>query len=193
MMPFFGGHEMRSAENRTGRRLWGPGLRVAGAAVLVALAAGCGYRFAGGGETIDPAVRTVFVETFANKTAEAHAENIFRAAFADRFVREGRFKLAGSRGEADALCRGTIRSLQTSPLAYKASGLAAEERITATLEIHFEQRDGGRVIWSDGAFTETADYPVAAAGAREAERKKALVKLAGDAAARAYRLMIAGF
>jgi len=184
---------MGSARNRIGRRSWGPGLRIAGTAVLVLLLAGCGYRFAGGGESIDPAIRTVFVETFANKTSEAHAENIFRAAFVSRFVREGRFKLVGSRGEADALCRGTVRSLQTSPLAYKASDLAAEERITATLEIYFEQRESGRVIWSDGAFTVTADYPVMTVGAREADRKNALVKLAGDAAERAYQLMIAGF
>ena len=184
---------MRTGENRTGRGLGRAGLRIAGSAVLVLLLAGCGYRFAGGGEAIDPAIRTVFVETFANKTSEAHAESIFRAAFIDRFVREGRFKLAGSRGEADALCRGTIRSLQTSPLAYKASDLAAEERITATLEIYFEQRESGRIIWSDGAFTERADYPFASVGAREAGRKNALARLAGDAAERAYRLMIAGF
>lgn len=184
---------MGSANNRIKRRSMGSGLRIAGTAVLFLLLAGCGYRFADGGEAIDPAIRTVFVETFANKTGEAHAESIFRTAFIDRFVRESRFKLAGSRSEADALCRGTIRSLLTSSLAYKTSGLAAEERITATLEIYFEQRESGRVIWSDGAFTETVDYPVATVGAREVERKKALVKLAGDTAQRAYRLMIAGF
>ncbi|MBU2054737.1 MAG: hypothetical protein KKC25_07135 [Proteobacteria bacterium] len=184
---------MGSVGNRIGRRSWGPDLRIAGTAVLVLLLAGCGYRLAGGGEAIDPGLRTVFVETFANRTGEAHAEEIFRTAFIDRFVREGRFKLAGNRGEADTLCRGTILSLQTSSLAYKASNLAAEERITATLEIYFEQRESGRVIWSDGAFTETADYPVATVGAREAERKNALVKLAGGTAERAYRLMISGF
>ena len=154
---------------------------------------GCGYRFAAGEESVDPAVRTIFVDVFTNKTSEAHAENIFRTAFINRFVQSGRFKLSSSRGEADAICRGTIRSLQVSPLAYKASNLAAEERLTITLEISLEERESGRVIWSDGSFTGTGDYTVTSVGVTEASRKNALVKLASDTAERAYRLMIAGF
>jgi len=154
---------------------------------------GCGYRFAAGEYSVDPDIRTIFVDVFANKTSEAYAGNIFRTAFINRFVQSGRFKLSSSRGEADAVCRGTIRSLQTSPLAYKASNLAAEERLTITLEISLEERESGRVIWSDGSFTGTGDYTVTSVGVTEASRKNALVKLAGDTAERAYRLMIAGF
>jgi hypothetical protein len=161
--------------------------------LAVLMPIGCGYRFAAGEETAGPAIRTIFVEVFANKTSEAHAENIFRTAFINRFVQSGRFKLGSSRGEADAVCRGTIRSLKASPLAYKASNLAAEERLTITLEISLEERESGRVIWSDGSFTGTGDYTVTSVGVTEASRKKALVKLAGDTAERAYRLMIAGF
>lgn len=167
---------------------------VAGYFLLAALMlVGCGYRFAAGEESVDPAIRTIFVDVFTNKTSEAHVENIFRTAFINRFVQSGRFKLGGSSGEADAVCRGTILSLQASPLAYKASNLAAEERLTITLEISFEERESGRVIWSDGSFTGTGDYTVTSVGVTEASRKKALVKLAGDTAERAYRLMIAGF
>ena len=116
----------------------GPGLL--GALLLVCLLAGCGYQFEGGGESIHPAVRTVFVDVFANRTSEAYAENIFRAAFISRFVQDGRFKLAGSRGEADAIFRGTVKNLITYPLSYKAGNLSAEDRLTVTLEISFEER-----------------------------------------------------
>jgi hypothetical protein len=167
---------------------------VAGYFLLAALMlVGCGYRFSAGEGSVAPAIRTIFVDVFTNKTSEAHVENIFRAAFINRFVQSGRFKLGSSRGEADAVCRGTIRSLQATPLAYKASNLAAEERLTITLEISFEERESGRVIWSDGSFTVTGDYTVTSVGVTEADRKNALVKLAGDTAERAYQLMIAGF
>jgi hypothetical protein len=167
------------------------------AGVLIGLAAlllaGCGYHFAGGEESVAPGLRTVFVDVFTNKTGEAYADIIFRSAFISRFVQEGRFKIARSRGEADVICRGTVRSLQASPLSYKATNLSAEDRITVILEISFEERENGRTIWADAAFTGTGDYSVTTVGVTEASRKNALSKLADDTAERAYRLMMSGF
>jgi len=147
----------------------------------------------GGEESVAPGLRTVFVDVFTNRTGEAYAENIFRSAFISRFVQEGRFKPARSRGEADAIFRGTILSLQASPLSYKATNLSAEDRITVMLEISFEERESGRAIWTDGAFSGIGDYPVTTVGVTEASRKNALTKLANDTAERAYRLMMSGF
>lgn len=166
-------------------------------AVLLLLAsllvAGCGYRFAGQEEPVAPSLRTVFVDTFTNRTGEAYAENIFRSAFIARFAQEGRFNLARNRGEADLVCRGSVRSLQAAPLAYRATNLSAEDRITVTLEISFEERESGRVIWAESSFVGMGDYPVTTAGVTESSRRNALVKLANDSADRAYQLMISRF
>lgn len=180
-------------KNRSRHRslLAGPGY--AGAFLIILLLAGCGYRFTGGGESINPAIRTVFVDVFTNRTSEAYADGIFRTAFISRFVQDGRFKLAGSHGEADAICRGTIKMLQVSPLSYKAGNLSAEDRLTIILDISFEERESGRRIWSDGSFTGVGDYPVTTVGMTETSRKNALIKLANDTAERAYRLMMSGF
>jgi hypothetical protein len=161
--------------------------------LTVLLLTGCGYHFVGGEESVAPGLRTVFVDVFTNKTSEAYADAIFRSAFISRFVQEGRFKPVRSRGEADVICRGTVRSFQASPLSYKATNLSAEDRITVTLEISFEERESGRTIWADGAFAGTGDYPVTTVGVTEASRKNALSKLADDTAERAYRLMMSGF
>ena len=177
--------------HRSGSFPVGPGLL--GALLLVCLLAGCGYRFEGGGEAVYPAIRTVFVDVFANRTSEAYAENIFRTAFINRFVQEGRFKLARSRGEADAVFRGTVKNLVTYPLAYKAGNFSAEDRLAVTLELSFEERQSGRIVWSEGGFSGTGEYPVTTVGATETSRKNALIKLADDTAERAYRLIISGF
>jgi len=162
--------------------------------VLTALLlTGCGYHYAGGEESVARGLRTVFVDIFTNRTGEAYAENIFRSAFIGRFVQEGRFKLARSRGDADMICRGTVRSLQTSPLSYKATNLSAEDRITVTIDISFEERESGRTIWADTAFVSTGDYPVTTVGVTETRRKNALTALANDTAERAYRLMMSAF
>ena len=160
---------------------------------MVLLLAGCGYRFAGGEDNIDPTIQTIFVETFGNQTSEAQVANFFQSAFASQFVQRGRFRLAANRGEADAICRGTVLNLQTSPLSYRASNLAAEERMTVTLAVTLEDNKSGQVLWTNAGFVGTGDYPVTAAGATEANRRNALVKLAADTAERAYRLMMSGF
>ncbi len=184
---------MTARKNQRGYRFFGVGLSSVGAILIVLLLAGCGYHLEGSSERIDPTLRTVFVDVFTNRTSEAHAENIIRTAFISRFVQEGRFKLARSRGEADVICRGAVRNLQASPLSYKATNLAAEDRLTVTLEIFFEERESGRTLWSDRAFIATGDYPITTVGVTEGSRKNALVKLANDTAERAYRLMMSGF
>ena len=157
------------------------------------LSAGCGYRFAGEEGPVSPAFRTVFVDTFPNRTDEAYADTIFRGAFISRIVQEGRFALASNRNEADLVFRGAVRHLRTSPLAYKANNLSAEDRLIVTLELSLEERESGRVLWAEKFFVGTEDYPVTTANMTASSRRAALVKLAGDSAAKVYRLMMSGF
>lgn len=168
--------------------------RTAILAVLTALLlAGCGYSLQGGRGSFAPGVRTVFVDIFTNKTSEANADTIFRIAFSRQIVQNRHFKLAQSPGEADAILRGTIVNLQSSPLSYKASNLSAEDRITVTLQISFEEQASGKVLWANDAYTGTGDFPVTSVDVTEASRRNALTKLANDTAERAYRLMMSDF
>lgn len=162
---------------------------------LLLVSSGCGYRFVGGEDNINPQIRTVFVDTFANRTSEAGLESLFRNAFIDQVLRGGRFQLAGRRDEADAVIRGSIQRLDTSHLSYQTTNLAAEERLTVFLEITFEERISKRILWQNRNFSYFGDYAVASGNlsVTEAERKGALTKLAADAAERAYSLMLSGF
>jgi hypothetical protein len=181
---------MRSIEVKIARQVFKNSLRIF---LPLLILAGCGYHFPGGEEAGLPHLRTFFVEGFVNKTGEAYAENIVRSAFISRFVQEGRFKLAPGRDTADVVCRGSVTSIQISPLSYKTSTLAAEERMTLRMEISFEERASGRVIWQDKAVTGAGDYLVASSALTEKNRKDALLKLAADSAERAYLLMMSHF
>ena len=157
------------------------------------LLSGCGYRFSPGGEHIDKGIQKVFVDNFSNRTSEANIENTFRSAFIDQFIRGTRFTLVDKRESADAVFRGSINSLTTSPLSYKSSNLAAEERIAVTMELIFEVLGSKEIIWTDANFSGTQDYPVTDLSSRDTSRKDALTKLSNDSAERAYRLMMSGF
>ncbi len=165
------------------------------AVILLWMSSGCGYHLADGEDNIDPAIQKVFVDTFTNRTHEAGIENLVRSAFMDQVLRGGRFQLAGSREEADALIRGDIRSLSTSHLSYGKTDLSVEERITVVLDVTFEERTSKRILWQVRNFNYYNDYTVAGeqTNVMEIKRKSALVKLSGDAAERAYSLILSGF
>ena len=155
--------------------------------------AACGYHFSPGGEYIDPDVRKVFIEPFANRTSQANLEDTIRLAITDWFVRGRRFQIVNNEAQADAIFRGTVKSLTTAPLSSRTTNLAAEERMTLTLELSFEDRRTKKVIWKDANFSGTQDYPVASLSDTETARKNALTKLSRDTAERAYRMMMSGF
>lgn len=169
------------------------GIRRIGIALLILSLSGCGYSFSGISKSAYPSIRSIYIDTFTNKTSEANLDVIVRSAFSNEIVQNGHFKLAASRDEADAVFRGTIIGLQIAPLAYKVASLSAEDRITVTMELLFEEKASGRTLWTNSAFTGTADYRVASVGVTEANRRAALTKLASDAAENAYRLMMSDF
>jgi len=169
------------------------GLTIIACLLPFILVLGCGYRFSPGGEHIDKNIRKIFVDNFSNRTSEANIENTFRSAFIDQFAISRRFTLVDSREKADAIFRGRIDSLTTSPLSYQKSNIAAEERLTATMELVFEVQDTKKIIWTDKNFSGTQDYSAPDLSTKETRRKDALIKLSNDTAERAYRLMMSGF
>lgn len=157
------------------------------------LISGCGYRFSPAGEHIDKNIRTVFIDTFSNRTSEAFIENTFRSAFIDQFIIGGRFKLVDSRDKADAIFKGAIVSLTTSPLSYQRSNVAAEERLTVTMELTFEEQENKKLIWNNTSFSGYQDYASPDLSSKETNRRNAFTKLSTDTAEKAYRTMMSGF
>ena len=116
--------------------------------IFIFITVACGYSLKPGGEYIDKDIQNVFVDVFANKTSEANIENTFRTAFIDQFIQGKKFRIVDSQDRADALFKGSIDNLSSSPLSYKTTNLAAEERFTLTLSLSFEQRVNKKIIWS---------------------------------------------
>jgi hypothetical protein len=169
------------------------GITVVAILLSVFLVAGCGYRFSPGGEYIDKKIRTVFVDNFTNKTSEANVENAVRASFIDQFIKGGRFALVDARAKGDAVFKGSVNSVVTSPLSYQKTGLASGERLSVRMEFIFEEQDTHKLIWNNKNFTAIQDYSFTDLNSRNTNRGNALIKLSNDAAEKAYRLMMSDF
>ncbi len=160
---------------------------------FVLVIAGCGYSFSPRGETIDPAIRNIYVEPFGNKTAQADAENIMRTAFIDQVIQNSRFRAVENSAKADALISGNVVGLNTVTLSYRQDILAAEERMTALLEVVFREKETGKIIWASPRLAGTVDYKVSDAANPLPFRKQALRKLSADMAERAFNMMLSNF
>jgi hypothetical protein len=134
------------------------------------------------------------VDAFENRTSQAGIENYVRTAFINQFIQNSRFKIAQSAEAADAIVRGKISNLYTSPLSHLKNDLAAEERATIIMEVVFEDSANGKVIWSSKDITDSVDYALNEdINLLPSTRKQALTKLANDMAEKAFNLMMSGF
>jgi len=154
---------------------------------------GCGYTFAPQGEHIDKRIKNIYVEPFGNKTAQAEIENYMRTAFIDQVIQSNRFKHVSKIEQADAVIGGKVVNLNTSTLSYRRSILAAEERMTVTLEASFRDKETGKMIWYSRNVTGTADYKLQDNVNPLPSRKQALSKLSKDTAENAFNLMMSDF
>jgi outer membrane lipopolysaccharide assembly protein LptE/RlpB len=155
---------------------------------------GCGYSFAPRGENIDNRIQKVYVESFDNKTAQAGIENYVRTAFINQFIQNSRLKIVESAESADAIVKGKILNLNTSPLSYRSNALVAEERATIILELTFLENESGKIIWSSKNITGTVDYTLSDdINLLPAIKKDAFIKLSNDTAEKAFNMMMSGF
>ena len=162
--------------------------------LFFALILSCGYGFAPKGDYIDKRIQNIYVEAFDNKTAQAGIENYVRTAFINQFIQNSRLKIVESAESADAIVKGKILNLNTSPLSYRSNALVAEERVTIILELTFLENESGKIIWSSKNITGTVDYTLSTdINLLPAIRKDAFIKLANDIAEKAFNLMMAGF
>ena len=106
------------------------------ALVLLALAAGCGYRFGVPLGRLAVDGRAVAAPLFENRTAEPGAEALFTAAAREALARAGTL---APRDEGLVL-RGAVEDVSTAPLV-AAPGRLPNYRLSATLAV---------ALWKDG-------------------------------------------
>ncbi|HDQ03146.1 MAG TPA: hypothetical protein ENN23_01015 [Deltaproteobacteria bacterium] len=168
--------------------------RIGAAGLAFIMVLGCGYTFTPRGKHIDKRIQRVYVEPFGNKTSQAQIENLLRTAFINHFIQYSRFKVVGSSEEADATVRGTVLNYYTSALSYRPDKLVAQERAHIVVQILFQEKESGKIIWSSRNITENIDYRLQDnINLLPVTRKNALIKLSHDTAEKVVNLMLAGF
>jgi hypothetical protein len=154
---------------------------------------GCGYRLGGEGFGPSPEIRSIAIPTFINETYEAGIETIVTNALLRELIKDRRVKVVGE-DEADAIMEGTVTSLSTSSVAYDPTGVVLEYRTWVSLDVMVKRHKRGEVLWSRRGLTESDVYRVSSDVLfTEAEKERAIRKIAEEFAKRIRRRLFEGF
>lgn len=154
---------------------------------------GCGYRLGGEGFGPSPEIRSIAIPTFINETYEAGIETIVTNALLRELIKDRRVKVVGE-DEADAIMEGTVTSFSTSSVAYDPTGVVLEYRTWVSLDVMVKRHKRGEVLWSRRGLTESDVYRVSSDVLfTEAEKERAIRKIAEEFAKRIRRRLFEGF
>lgn len=112
------------------------------------LAAGCGYHAPGADDRwAGTGGRTLYVELFANRTAEPYLDNVVTDAVARQMARTRLATLSEDRAAADLLLGGTITAFGSSAVAYDAADTISEYRADLAVRAQLIRSADGAVLW----------------------------------------------
>ena len=126
----------------------------------VLLFVSCGYGLVGRTSFLDPAIRTIEIPAFVNRTTRVELEQRVTQAVAEEFVSRGRLQLVTSDKDAHAILRGSIDSFSIFPIAFD-QGRATRYQISITAKIELlDHRNEDKVLWKNDQYRFTENYQV---------------------------------
>jgi hypothetical protein len=115
--------------------------------LLLFCAVGCGYQFSGRGDAFPKDVRTVFVESFVNRTREVGMEKEFTTALRSEFHHWGQLRVVDSPDQADAILSGVVRSYDTRVVGTNRRDEVLQFETAVILDMSFRRRSPDELLW----------------------------------------------
>jgi outer membrane lipopolysaccharide assembly protein LptE/RlpB len=128
--------------------------------LVLSLLTSCGYGLVGRTSFLDPAIKTIEVPAFVNRTTRVELEQRVTQAVAEEFVSRGRLQLVTSSNQAHVILRGSIDTFNIYPIAFE-QGRATRYQISITAKIELlDHRNEDKVLWKNDQYRFTENYEV---------------------------------
>ncbi len=178
----------RISESRRRQAAPPPGWRAlaSGAVLTVAILAGgllvhgCTYSFTG--SNLPGHVKTIAIPNLANETLEPGLDQEITTAIIDRFIKDGRLKLAPE-GKASCRLSGRVVQYENRVNNYGPDETPKDYLVVVTVAVTLRDMVKDRELWKDDALTRTAVYVPGATSGLVTEsdaRSDVLRAIAGD-------------
>jgi outer membrane lipopolysaccharide assembly protein LptE/RlpB len=119
------------------------------------MVAGCGYTT---GSLVPSGLKTVYVESFENKTSEPGLEIDVTNQIKDRFIQDGALDVADSKEKADSMLTGEIIGYEKKPLSYATSEEVAEYELVLTVNVKYIDLVNNEVLWEEKNFEADSEF-----------------------------------
>ena len=160
--------------------------------LLVFIAAGCGYKFSGGG-TLPSGTGAICIKIFENSSSETQLENTLTNDIIYEFTRNGQ-TVVRNEASADSVMIGRIISVSTESATRTTNLISVEKKVKVVIGVALQNRKG-RILWENNELKYEQTF-LAKADDNEAEKsykKAALVKLSKRFSAALYANMTEDF
>jgi hypothetical protein len=153
--------------------------------LLALLTASCGYRVAGGADTLPDNIESISIPAFANATTEYKIEQNIRSAVVSEFITRTRYHIVTDDDDADATLHATILLFRDYPATYDPQSNRASTVQTET-HLHVALRDhkSGQVVYENPRMILTETYEVSIDPQAYFGERQAAIQRAGRSAAR---------
>jgi len=129
-------------------------------ALVLALAAACGYHLRGTGSSLPPGIRSMSIPVFKNRTTRYELDLKLTRAVIDEMVARGKVALAADPEHADAVLEGEVLAFSETPVAFTGQARADRYTITVTARVVLRERASQRAIFSNPSFVYVEEYEV---------------------------------
>lgn len=134
------------------------------AGFFLAAAGGCGYQFVGESSLLPADARSIYVETFVNRSREVGIDKELATALRAEFYRRQQLKVVDYSEQADVIVSGVIRSLESSAASVNRRDEVLQYESVLTLDITLRRRQPNEILWRGQGIRLTELY----AGSRAA-------------------------
>ena len=117
------------------------------AALLVAGLPGCGYQFVGESSLLPADARTIYVETFVNRSRDVGIDKELVTALRGEFYRRQQLQVVDHSEQADVIVSGVIRSLDTMVASVNRRDEVLQYESVLTLDVTLRRRQPNEILW----------------------------------------------
>jgi outer membrane lipopolysaccharide assembly protein LptE/RlpB len=115
-------------------------------ALFVALN-GCGYQFVGESSLLPPDAKTIYVETFVNRSRAVGLDKELATALRGEVYRRSNLKMVDHSEQADVILSGVIRSLESTVASVNRDDEVLQYESALTLDVTLRRRQPDEILW----------------------------------------------
>ena len=114
---------------------------------LALVGAGCGYQFSSRGAEFHKDVKTVFVETFANRSRDMGFESEIASALKSELRQRGELRVVDRLEQADAILSGVVRSFDSRILTVNREDEVLQFEMVLVIDMSLRRRVPDELLW----------------------------------------------